>query len=301
MRRERSATVTRLVLLVALASVLSAVGKPLLGTGGAGDMRLRRCTPEGYGLAWSHTSPKGNAPQAVRLTAGWLTAREKRRSCQLQTTIHLAISGSSGVAATADWHVNSVRRPWSAIMRTWIWRNWCDTDPSATATIALSAPGERTISDRFPDPPVCVSSGSPSTLTDLGTGTKNAPRSDRIPPHILPKSVPPPLHRVLINPKNAWLVSDGYTLVAVYAGSPGVDPPLGRFAIIRQNETFGVQYEPPELVDAGRVGAVTIIHPPRGRSRETTAQSGKLAFVSTNGTKGFLDLRTDRIRITSRP
>lgn len=301
MRRERSAVLTRLVLLVALASFAAAAAKPLLDTGGAGSVKLRRCTPEGYGLEGTVTSPKGNAPQAVRLTAGWLTAKERQRSCRVDTTIHLTISGSTGVAVSADWHVRSVLNPWSGIVHTWTWRNWCDTDPRTTATVRFTAPGERPFLERVPVPPACVNSGAPSKLTELGTGTRYAPRSDRFPPHILPPGVPPPLHRVLINPENAWLVGDGYTLVAVYAGSPGVDPPLGRFAIIRQNAIFGVQYEPPELVDVGRVGAVRIIHPPRGRSRETTAQHGKLAFVSENGTKGFLNLRNDRIQFTRRP
>jgi hypothetical protein len=109
------------------------------------------------------------------------------------------------------------------------------------------------------------------------------------------------LHYALINPKNAWLASDGYTLVAVYAGSPGADPSIGRFAVIRQSAIFGLQYEPPDIVDAGKIGAVKITRAPRGRSRETTAQYGHLAFVSANGTRGVLDLTGDRVRFTARP
>jgi hypothetical protein len=101
--------------------------------------------------------------------------------------------------------------------------------------------------------------------------------------------------------KNGWLVSDGYTLVAVYAGSPGIDPSIGRFGIIRQSAIFGVQYYPPELVDVGRVGALKITRAPRGRSRETTAQYGRLTFISANGTKGVIELTGDHVRITSRP
>lgn len=299
MRRERSATASRLALLVALASFAAAAGTPLLDNGGASGAKLPRCAPEGYGLEGT-VRANGAAPSAARITAGWLTAKERQRSCRLDTTIHLTISGSGGVMLSADWHVSGVRRPWSGVEKTWVWRNWCDTGSDTPAAVTFTAPGERPFQQRVPNPPACVKSSAPSTLTALGTGVKYAPRSDRFPPHILPKTVPPPLHRVLINPRNAWLVSDGYTLVAVYAGSPGIDPPLGRFAIIRQNAIFGVQYEPPEIVDVGRVGAVRIVDPPRGRSRETTAQYGKLFFVSGNGSRGFLDLRTDRVRITDR-
>lgn len=301
MRRERSAVVSRLALLVALAALLSAAGKPVLQTGRAGDVTLRRCTPEGYGVAGRYFAPRSKTPQEIRLTAGWLTAKERRRACLLRATIRVTIAGSNGIAASAEWKVNSVRRPWSGIAHTWIWRNWCDTGPEAEATFAVSVLGGRTVRQQIPVPPVCVDQGSPTTLTDLGTGTKHVPRSDRFRPHIIPKRAPPPLHWALINPKNGWLVSDGWTLVAVYAGSPGADPSIGRFAILRQNAIFGIEYLPPDVVDVGRVGAIKIVHPPRGRSRETTAQYGHLPFVSTNGTRGFLDLTGDRIRITHRP
>ena len=103
----------------------------------------------------------------------------------------------------------------------------------------------------------------------------------------------------MIKVKNAWLVSDGYTLVAVYAGSSGDDPSIGRFAIVRQNDIFGVQYNPPDIVDVGRIGAVKITRAPQGRSRETSAQRGQLSFVSKNGTRGVLELTGDRVRIRS--
>jgi hypothetical protein len=295
------AVAIRLVLLVALVPCLAAVGKPLLETGGARDVKLRHCTPEGYGLEWRYVRPTAAPPKAVRLTVAWLTAIETRRSCLLHTTIHLTIAGSGKPAISAHWDVNAVRRPWSGIVHTWVWRNWCDTDPQARARVEFSAPGERTIGQGISEPPICVRPSAPSTLTALGTGTKYVHRSDRISPHILPKRVPPPLHYALINVKNAWLVSDGYTLVAVYAGSPGADSSIGRFAIIRQNAIIGVQYEPPDIVDVGRVGAIKITRAPRGRSRETTAQHGQLAFVSANGTRGILDLTGDRVRITARP
>jgi hypothetical protein len=146
-----------------------------------------------------------------------------------------------------------------------------------------------------------VTAGAASTVTDLGTGTKYVQRpGDRLPPHILPKRAPPPLHEALIKVKNAWVVSDGYTLVAVYAGTAGNNHRNGRFAIIRQNAIFGVQYEPPDLIDVRRAGALKITSAPRGASRETSAQRGKLAFVSANGTRGVLELTGDHVRVTAR-
>jgi hypothetical protein len=286
-------------LLVALASFLVAFGEP---AGRADGMTLRRCTPEGYGLEQRSAPRTAHAHHAVRLTAGWLTANEKRRSCRLQTTIRLTITGSEGVAASAHWRVHSVRRPWSSIVHTWVWRNWCQPADQGEATVTFSASDGTAVTQRVADPPVCVNPDAPSTVADLGTGTKYVKRpSSRIPPHIVPKGSPPPIPYALIKVKNAWIVSDGYTLVAVYAGSPGEDPSVGRFAIVRQNAIFGIQYAPPDLVDVGRVGALEIARAPHGRSRETTAQRGRIAFVSKNGTKGILDLTDDRVRITERP
>jgi hypothetical protein len=121
----------------------------------------------------------------------------------------------------------------------------------------------------------------------------------QFPPHILPKGSPPPLGWDTVNPKNAWLVSDGYTLVAVYAGNPGKEPSRGRFAIIRQNLVFGIEY-PPDLVDLPKAGALKITRSPRGASRERSAQYGELAFTSVKGVKGVLDLAGDRIGVARR-
>jgi hypothetical protein len=244
----------------------------------------------------------GHAHQAVRLSGGWVTAKENSRACRLHTTIRLQVDAPGGAAAaTGHWSVNSVRRPWSGIVHTWVWRNWCGTKQSAV-TVEFSDLEGVTVKQRVSHPPTCVNPDAPTTIADLGTGTTYVKRpGNRFKPHFLPKGTAPPLHYDLINPKSGWLVSDGYTLVAVYAGSPGEHPAIGRFAIIRQNTIFGVQYNPPDIVDVGRVGAITITRAPRGRSRETTAQYGHLHFVAANGTKGILDLWNDSVRITARP
>ncbi len=301
MRRERSTVGSRLVLLVALASVLYAVGKPALGSGAAAGVSLPRCSPEGYGLEEGVVAQTAHRQTAVRLTAGWAAAMERRRSCVLKTTIRMTVEGSSGAAVKAHWKVSAVLEPWTSVVHTWVWRNWCEPGSPGEATVEFSLPRGQSVRQRVPDPPTCVTVGAASTVTDLGTGTKYVQRpGDRLPPHILPKRAPPPLHEALIKVKNAWVVSDGYTLVAVYAGTAGNLHTNGRFAIIRQNAIFGVQYEPPDVIDVRRAGALKITGAPRGASRETSAQRGELTFVSANGTRGVLDLSGDRVRITAR-
>jgi len=301
MRRERLAVGIRLVLLVALASSLSVASRPTLGTSVAASTALPRCMPEGYGLEARAVPPTAQRQPAAKLTVGWLTATERRRACLLRTTIRLAIAGSGGVAVLAHWRVEAVLRPWSGVIHTWVWRNWCKTAGKRAVTVEFRVPRGNTVTQRIADPPACVNEGAPSFVADLGTGTRYALRpGDRVPPHILPTGVPPPLHEALIEVKNAWLVSDGYTLVAVYAGSAGNDPSIGRFAIIRQNLIFGIQYGPPDLVDVGKAGALRITRAPRGASHETSAQHGQLVFASARGTKGVLELTGDHVRITPR-
>ena len=74
MRRERSAVVARLVLLVALASLLFAVGMPALGTRhcrrrGAAPLHTGGIRPQ------PRTCPTGHNQPTVRLTVGWLTGK----------------------------------------------------------------------------------------------------------------------------------------------------------------------------------------------------------------------------------
>ena len=289
MRREQLAASIRFAPPVALV-LLACV------SGAAASSSPPRCLPEGYGLQ-RQIVPQTNEPQAaVKLTAGWLTAIEGRRSCALRTTVRLTISDAGGVEGHARWTIRTVLQPWSEAVHTWVWRNWCADAP----TVKFSLPNGTSVSQQVSDPPTCVDVNAPTTLVDLGSGPKYVQRpGDRIPPHILPPGTPPPLHWALINPKNAWIVSDGYTLVAVYAGNPGANPSRGRFAIIRQNLIFGVQYEPPDLVDLPKAGALTITGYPRGAARETTAQHGRLTFISARGIKGVLDLRSDRVHITA--
>ena len=152
---------------------------------------------------------------------------------------------SAGVVVSADWDVNGVRRPWSGIVHTWVWRNWCEAEPGAGHRRVQRSRAKRL----RPTHPESAGLREPGRTVDRrrsrdGNEVRAAPVASD------PAAHPPQgsRHRLftyaLINPKNAWLVSDGYTLVAVYAGSPGEDPSIGRFAIVRQNAIFGVAVLP---------------------------------------------------------
>jgi len=115
---------------------------------------------------------------------------------------------------------------------------------------------------------------------------------DRIPAHLLSGDAPVPVSPELLEPTNAWLVSDGRTLVAVYAGADGHDPRRGRLVIVRQDLEAGTQTL--SVVDAGPGGAVAITAAPMGEGVETAAQHGRLTFRSMEGRAGVLDLALDR-------
>ena len=104
---------------------------------------------------------------------------------------------------------------------------------------------------------------------------------------------PVPVSPELIEVENGWLVSDGHTLVAVYAGKAGNDPGKGRFAIVRQNLVAGSQSM--DVVDVPGAGALTIGGAPTGASVETAAQTGQIGFSSSQGQTGVLDLATDTV------
>jgi len=111
---------------------------------------------------------------------------------------------------------------------------------------------------------------------------------DRIPAHILQNGTPIPVSPEMIRVSNAWLDSDGVTLVAVYAGSAGTDPATGRFVIVRQNTQTGQQTLTIVNVPGARV--LSIVKPPTGPGVETSAQRGKLPFQTAGGMRGMLNL-----------
>jgi hypothetical protein len=168
----------------------------------------------------------------------------------------------------------------------WVWRNWCG---SRRGFVLVASASRRRASVRSKPPP-CRDRHARSALSAGG---------DRIPAHILPLDTPSPLSPALIQTTNAWLVSDGLTLVAVYAGNAGGHSSMGRFALVRQNLVLGTQRC--DLVDLTGTGALTITRAPRGAAVETSAQRGDLRFRTASGVDGTLHLSGDTAQLASGP
>jgi hypothetical protein len=111
-----------------------------------------------------------------------------------------------------------------------------------------------------------------------------------IPARMISPGVPVPIAPSVLQMRNGWLVSDGRTLVAVYAGAAGDDPSAGRLVIIRQDLVAGQQTV--RTVDAGPTGALAIAAAPLGSSVETSAQTGVIRIGRSAGRVLFLDLAT---------
>ena len=109
-----------------------------------------------------------------------------------------------------------------------------------------------------------------------------------IPARMLGSDVPVPIPPSVLRVRNGWLVSDGRTLVAVYAGAVGNDPSVGRLVIVRQDLAAGRQTV--RTLDAGPTGALTITAAPLGRAVETSAQTGSLRVRTARGRTLRLDL-----------
>jgi hypothetical protein len=127
--------------------------------------------------------------------------------------------------------------------------------------------------------------------TDSSTAPAPAPpfRPQPIPAGMLGPEVPVPVSPSLLRERNAWLVSDGRTLVAVYAGAAGDDSSVGRVVVVRQNLVSGTQAL--QTVDAGPSGALAIAAAPLGSSVETSAQTGTIRLRTAAGGMLVLDLR----------
>jgi hypothetical protein len=106
--------------------------------------------------------------------------------------------------------------------------------------------------------------------------------------------VPVPIPSSVIAETNGWLVSNGYNLVAVYAGSAAGDPAKGRVVIVRQDLRAGKQTV--QIVDAGSTGALTVAaNAPAGAAVETTALTGALTLETSRGTSIRLNLGSNTL------
>jgi hypothetical protein len=132
--------------------------------------------------------------------------------------------------------------------------------------------------------------------TDASTEPSAAvpePESHPIPGRLLGSDAPVPVAPSVLQERNGWLVSNGKTLVAVYAGAAGGDPSKGRIVIVRQNLVSGRQTV--ATLDAGPTGALTIAAAPLGASVETTALTGAIHLRTAGGRSFTLDLGTGRL------
>jgi hypothetical protein len=138
----------------------------------------------------------------------------------------------------------------------------------------------------------------PSAATDASTpaGTASAPpfAPEPIPAKILGPDVPVPVSASIINVANAWLVSNGYDLVAVYAGSAANDSTQGRVVIVRQSLAAGKQTV--QIVNAGSTGALSVApSAPSGAAVETSALTGSVDLRTSSGAIERLNLSTNAI------
>jgi len=139
----------------------------------------------------------------------------------------------------------------------------------------------------------------PSAATDA-TASAGPPAAaaafapEPIPARILDANVPVPIPASVLTETNGWLVSNGYNLVAVYAGAAADDPTQGRVAIVRQDLRAGTQTV--QIVDAGATGALMIApDAPAGAAVETTALTAGLKLGTSHGTTVKLNLATNAI------
>jgi hypothetical protein len=297
--RDRRSYASRLAAALGLCALVAAAGGGAAGSAGS----IPACRGGEYELELGNWNVRGN----VLAVAGILA--KGGPVCRLKTTVRIAVRYHH--AGNVDppkgpvrpvrgnptrWHVSRVLRPWSQVVHTWTWRNWCRRPRHEFLVLAgSSATGSVRISTRI-TAPVCRDRHVSSTLADTASGTRLVPATgDRIPAHILPQDAPIPVSPTLIRVRNAWLVSDGRTLVAVYAGEAGNDPARGLFVIIRHNLVFGNRWQ--DVVPAGHTGAVELTQVPLGPAVETSAQHADLSFISHGGRHGVLHLATDAVEI----
>jgi hypothetical protein len=131
--------------------------------------------------------------------------------------------------------------------------------------------------------------------TDSDATPASAPASapQPIPGQMLDTAVPVPVAPSVVRVANGWLVSDGKTLVAVYAGAAGNDASVGRVVVVRQNLVAGKQTV--RAIDAGSTGGLVIAAAPLGRAVESSAQTGRLRLRTAGGRFLTLDLGTNTI------
>ena len=113
----------------------------------------------------------------------------------------------------------------------------------------------------------------------------NAPAPEESSPAaLLPANTPIPVPPAVLQVSNAWKVSNGNELVAVYAGRAGNDPSTGRFVIVRQSPSGG---QTVSIIDVPGAGALSITSPPQSTTGATNAD---IPYTAASGSSGTLHL-----------
>ena len=160
--------------------------------------------------------------------------------------------------------------------------------PHLGSNVTVPADKAAAIADRMPSAPndAAASTGRAATPAFV---------PEPIPAAILGADVPVPIAASVIDETNGWLVSDGSTLVAVYAGSKGDDPTQGRVVIVRQD--LRTVKQTVQIVDAGATGPLTVAAgAPTGAAVETSAQTGTLKLSTNRGATVTLNLSTNTVK-----
>jgi hypothetical protein len=159
--------------------------------------------------------------------------------------------------------------------------------PRLGSNVTVPAAKAAAIADRMPSAPTDASAPA-------GAAAAPAFSPDPIPARILDPNVPVPIPSSVITETNGWLVSNGYNLVAVYAGSAADDPTQGRVVIVRQD--LRATKQTVRIVDAGATGPLTIAAgAPTGAAVETSALTGAIRLNTSGGTTMKLDLSTNTV------
>lgn len=162
---------------------------------------------------------------------------------------------------------------------------------AAGAGLAVAAVGLAGPPDKAAALQRLVSVGTTDSSTEPAAPPDAAPQP--IPARMLGADAPVPTPPSLLRVRNGWLVSDGRTLVAVYAGAAGNTPSVGRLVIVRQDLVAGRQAVLTR--DAGQTGALTIAAAPLGSSVETSAQTASIRVRTASGRSLHLDLATETV------
>jgi len=265
--------------------VVPVLATALLWLPGGGASSVTPCATSNYGL----DVLLRRAHQGVMVTVGIASADVP--TCNLRTTVRVTIGRKGTPGGGRSWRVARPLSPWAPFAHSWVWRNWCG--PRSRLIVSAVSPGNRSFAS-VAAAPRCRDRRLSLRLDDAGAG--RLPRSgDGIPAGILPPETPIPISPSILRTTNGWLVSNGLTLIAVYAGEAGDDPSVGSFGIIRQNLVFA--YQARDILTVQGTGALQITVAPAGAAVETSAQHGEISFASTRGQHGVLDLATDTVEL----